>query len=61
LALAASDYPGKQDLIGILRASAATPGAVPAGDADVSISGKRYHEMQSMVGRLPRPSFIHPP
>jgi Patatin-like phospholipase len=60
-AIAASDYPGKRDLIvDILRASAAIPGLFPPVMLDVSIDGKRYQEMHVDGGAVAQ-AFLYPP
>jgi len=60
-AIAASGYPGKQDLIvDILRASAAVPGLFPPVMLDVSVDGKRYQEMHVDGGAVAQ-AFLYPP
>jgi predicted acylesterase/phospholipase RssA len=60
-AIAASGYPGKQDLIvDILRASAAIPGLFPPVMLDVSIDGKLYQEMHVDGGAVAQ-AFLYPP
>ena len=60
-AIAASEYPGKRDLIvDILRASAAIPGLFPPVMLDVSIDGKRYQEMHVDGGAVAQ-AFLYPP
>jgi Patatin-like phospholipase len=60
-AIAASGYPGTQDLIvDILRASAAVPGLFPPVMLDVSIDGKRYQEMHVDGGAVAQ-AFLYPP
>jgi hypothetical protein len=60
-AIAASEYPGKRDLIvEILRASAAIPGLFPPVMLDVSIDGKRYQEMHVDGGAVAQ-AFLYPP
>ena len=60
-AIAASDFPGKRDLIiNILRASAAIPGLFPPVMLDVSIDGTRYQEMHVDGGAVAQ-AFLYPP
>jgi predicted acylesterase/phospholipase RssA len=60
-AIAASQFPGKQDLIiDILRASAAIPGLFPPVMLDVSIDGRRYQEMHVDGGAVAQ-AFLYPP
>jgi predicted acylesterase/phospholipase RssA len=60
-AIAASDFPGKRDLIiDILRASAAIPGLFPPVMLDVSIDGQRYQEMHVDGGAVAQ-AFLYPP
>ena len=58
-AIAASEFPGKRDLIiDILRASAAIPGLFPPVMLDVSIDGSAIRRCMSMAGQLLKLSFI---
>lgn len=60
-AIAASEFPGKRDLIiDILRASAAIPGLFPPVMLDVSIEGQRYQEMHVDGGAVAQ-AFLYPP
>jgi len=60
-AIAASQFPGKRDLIiDILRASAAIPGLFPPVMLDVSIDGRRYQEMHVDGGAVAQ-AFLYPP
>lgn len=60
-AIAASEFPGKRDLIiDILRASAAIPGLFPPVMLDVSIDGQRYQEMHVDGGAVAQ-AFLYPP
>jgi len=60
-AIAASDFPGKRDLIiNILRASAAIPGLFPPVMLDVSIDGNSYQEMHVDGGAVAQ-AFLYPP
>jgi hypothetical protein len=60
-AIAASQFPGKRDLIiDILRASAAIPGLFPPVMLDVSIDGQRYQEMHVDGGAVAQ-AFLYPP
>ena len=60
-AIAASQFPGKRDLIiDILRASAAIPGLFPPVMLDISIDGQRYQEMHVDGGAVAQ-AFLYPP
>jgi hypothetical protein len=60
-AIAASQFPGKRDLIiDILRASAAIPGLFPPVMLDVSIDGQRFQEMHVDGGAVAQ-AFLYPP
>ena len=60
-AIAASDYPGKRNLIiSILQASAAIPGLFPPVMLDVSIDGTSYQEMHVDGGAVAQ-AFLYPP
>jgi Patatin-like phospholipase len=60
-AIAASGYPGSQELIvDVLRASAAIPGLFPPVMLDVIVDGKRYQEMHVDGGAVAQ-AFLYPP